>query len=1016
MIKKRTSGRRWLMLFSFLMMAWITPLQAQQTVRGRVKDKSGPMPGVSVMMQGQQTGTTTDAEGRFSISAPEGASLTFSLVGYKQQVVKLTGQPSYTITLQEDVQQLQDVVVVGYTTKAKEALVSSVSTVSAKQLTDVTSNNTATLLQGKAAGVTVSSGSGAPGSQPNITIRGTGTITANAAPLTVVDGLIGGTANPTDIESVSVLKDAAATGLYGSRAANGVIVITTKNGKAGKTRIDYNGTVGISSVSQGNFGLMNGQQFTDYTRYLYTNDYTGKRQGYIADLEQTTPNPTQQQIDDYLTANEFPLTTDAYLSNYIPASPGNTNWRDLAFRNALTTNHAIGLSGGNEKTTFYLGSNYYKEQGTIINTDYENINFRLNLEHKISDKFTITARANAGFNSNTADPSGALYQAYTNVPWDSPYAADGSIRYVDQNTADWYGRDKSNFLYVSQYDFNRTRGQNFLGDIKLSYQITDWLKFASSNRYTTTNGRIEAYTDKRTPSGAPNNGALSNDYTYTKSFITSDLFTASHSFGKHTLSGIAGFEYQQNYIDGMSGTGYGIQPGLEILDVISTPFALGGYKSENRFVSQLFSGDYSYDNRYFATVSLRNDGSSKFGANRRYGLFYSVGGGWIVSNEKFFESNVINNLKIRGSYGVTGNIPTADYGQIDLYEFTVQYGGIPGGFPRRLPNTDLTWETPTTINLGANIGLFKNRIDFSFDIYQRTNKDLIQDVPLSSATGFYFATKNIGSVRNRGIDLELHTKNLTGAFEWSSDFNISFNKNRILKLNDGEPIDNGSKFLTEGRDINSWYLREWAGVDPANGNPLWKTAQYDDAGNFVKDTVTSSYNSAERRFVGTSTPKFAGGFGNNFSYKNFSLSAFINFVYGNKVYQYDRELFDADGAYPQYNSMTLQPGWSRWENPGDIATHPKAVLNGNLLSNKPSSRYLEDGSYIRLRNVTLGYDLPKKWFGKGVSNLRVYVSADNLVTITGYSGLDPEVDYSDGTSAIRYPLSRKVLFGVNLSL
>lgn len=1001
--------------YSMLMLVLPMLATAQQTaVKGTVKDKSGPMPGVSVMVQGQQSGTTTDANGNFSLNAPATATLVLRLVGYKEQFLKLNGQPTYQITMQEDVQQLEDVVVVGYTSKAKEALVSSVSTVSAKQLTDVTSNNTANLLQGKAAGVIVSSGSGAPGSAPNITIRGTGTITANASPLTVVDGLIGGTANPTDIESVSVLKDAAATGLYGSRAANGVIVITTKSGKPGKTQITYNGTAGVSQISQGNFSLMDGQQFYDYNQYLYTNDYTGKRQSFINQLSQTTPNPNQQQINDYLTSRNFPLTSGAYLSDFLPASPGNTNWRDLAFRNALTTNHAIGISGGSEKTTFYMGANYYKEQGTLINTDYDKINFRLNFEHKLSNKFTITARANAGFSNNTGDPSGALYQAFTNVPLDNPYNADGSLKYVDQNTPDWYGRDKSNFLYTSQYDFVRSRGQDFLGDVKLTYKITDWLKFSTSNRYTTNNLRRENYTDARTPSGAPNNGALSNAYGYTNSLLTSNLFTAERNFGKHRLVGIAGFEYQKNYLDSINGTGYGIQPGLEILDVTSTPVALGGSKSESRFVSQLLSGDYSYDNRYFVTASLRNDGSSKFGSNSRYGLFYSVGGGWIVSNEAFFKSNVINNLKIRGSYGVTGNIPTADYGQIDLYQFTVQYAGIPGGFPRRLPNADLTWETPTTINLGANIGLFRNRIDFSFDIYQRTNKDLIQDVPLSSATGFYFATKNIGSVRNRGIDVELSTKNLTGAFTWSSNFNISLNKNRIISLNEGQPIDNGTKYLTEGRDINSWYMREWAGVNQANGDPLWKRSITDTRG--TRDTVTNNYNLAERRFVGASTPKFAGGFGNNFAYKNFSLSAFMNFVSGNEVYQYDRELFDADGAYPQYNSMNLQQGWSRWQNPGDQATHPKAVLNGNRLSNKPSSRYLEDGSYIRLRNVTLGYDLPKKWFKNGISNLRVYVSADNLVTITGYSGLDPEVDFSSGTSAIRYPLARKVLFGVNLSL
>ena len=992
---------------------------AQSPVTGKITDETGqPLPGVSVKIKNAAGGTTSDPNGKFTINAAKNAILEFSYIGYLKQELNITGQTVISVSMKPDAGQMDEVVVVGYTTKNKSQIVSSLSTISSKQLLDVTSNSTASLLQGKAAGVFVSSASGQPGAASTIRIRGTGTITAGSEPLTVVDGLIGGVANPRDIESVTVLKDAAATGLYGSRAANGVIVITTKQGKAGKTRVDYSGSYGINNATQGNFKLMDGQQLLDYSTYLYTNDYTTKRAGFLKQLQATTPNPTQQQIDDYLTAKQLPLTNSAYLSGFLPAVPENTDWRKLAFKQAYTNSQYISVSGGDERTHFHIGANYYDEKGTLIGTGLNSINFRVNLDHQLNKRFKITTRVNASFGKLTNNSSDALGQAYLNVPWDNPYQADGSPRYIDQESQ-WYGRDHSNFVFLNQYNFDNQRTQSLAGDIKLEYKITDWLSFASSNRYTVTNNRGEVLTDARTPTGKANSGELKNTYDYSNGIITSNLFSAAHSFGKHNLSGIAGFEYQKNYVDNINGTGYGIQPGLEILDATALPKALKGSKSQSRFVSELFMADYNYDNRYFGTVSLRNDGSSKFGNNHLYGLFYSFAGGWLVSNEKFFKSKVVTNLKLRASYGVTGNAPSSDYSSLALYTFNVQYAGISGGYPSSIGNPDLTWETPTTINVGANIGLW-NRIDLNFDVYQRTNKDLIIGVPLSSATGFYEYIQNIGSVRNRGLDIELGTKNLTGEFKWSTSFNIGFNKNEVLKLYKDQPIDKyANQRIAVGRDINSWYTREWAGVDPANGDPLWYITKKDAQGNDYT-TTTNNYNSADRRYVGTSTPTFTGGIGNNFSYKNFSLSTFFNFVKGGTIYNSSRELFDADGAYPQYNSMVLKDGWNRWENPGDIATHPKAVVNGNKLSNKPSSRYLEDASYLRLRNITLGYDFPSAFTKKlNIANLRVYVSGDNLFTFTKFSGMDPEVASLDangnnGTSGLKYPISKKILFGVNL--
>ncbi|MDO6390095.1 TonB-dependent receptor [Pontibacter sp. BT731] len=991
--------------------------QSKQAIRGKVvDDRNQPLIGLTVVVKNSTTGTTTNAEGDYTITATPSDVLVFSYIGYQAKEVPVGSQTTINVTMATEAKSLDEVVVVGYSSRSQSELVSSVSVVSGEKLRDVTSNNTATMLQGKASGVVVSSSSGQPGEAPTVRIRGTGSISAGAEPLYVVDGIIGGTANPTDIESITVLKDAAATGLYGSRAANGVIVITTKRGKAGKTRVSYNGTTGVSRRTTGNFEVMDGQQLFDYTSRMYQNDYTGKRNNHIATLSKTTPNPTEAEINAYLSSKSFPATYGDYVKGVLPAQPGNTDWLDEAFRTGITNNHQLSVSGGSEKTRFYLSGNYFQEEGTVVNTSYEQTNFRANITHDINPDVTVTARVNTQFSTRNNDPSGAIYQSFINMPWDSPYNEDGTIRYVDASTSEWYGRDRSNFLYTSQYNYNKRRGQSLDGDLKLEYRITDWLSFSTTNRYSVGNSRAESNNDSRTPGGKSVNGSLSNTYSYNNSFLTSNLLTTSKQFGQHNVRGILGAEYQANFNDGMNATGQGIFPGLEVLDAVAKPVTIGGYKSQSKFMSGFLNVDYDYDGRYFATVSYRRDGSSRFGQDKRFGDFYSIGGAWSVSNEDFFQelASTIHLFKVRSSYGVTGNANIGDFAALDLYQFNVQYANQPGGFPRRLVNPNLTWEKAHTFDVGLEVGLY-SRATLTVDFYNRTNKAILQDVPLSSATGFYWQTQNIGSVRNKGIDIELSTQNLTGNFTWETDLNLSFNRNKVLELYGGQPIEQGNQRIEVGQPIGSWYMRDWKGVDPATGAPLWLLRKYDAEGDFVKDTVTTSYNSATRVYTGTAVPKFSGGFRNTFAYKNFTLSAFLNFVYGNKVYNYNRELFDADGAYPTYNNMVLQNGWSRWEKEGDMATHPKAVLNGNLASNKVSSRYLEDGSYLRLRNITLSYNLPAAFATKlKAEGVRVFASGDNLWTLTNFSGMDPEVDLTTGSSVTRYPISRKLMIGVNV--
>jgi TonB-linked SusC/RagA family outer membrane protein len=959
-------------------------------VKGVVKDKDGPLPSVTVSLKGStKVFTATDINGNFSLKVPENGVLVFKAIGFTTQEVPVNGRSSITVVLDGSVSALNEVVVVGYTSKALSQLSSSVSVVSGEKLRDVTSNDVNSMLQGKAPGVIVSSSSGSPSAQPNVVIRGSSSITAGSAPLYVVDGVIGGTANPNDIESVTVLKDAAATGLYGSRAANGVIIITTKSGKAGKNEVNFSLTTGVNDATTGNFKLMNGQQLYDYQKTFY--------------------DPTTFNRD----------RPTSLLSH-------NTDWMNLAFRTALTQNYTVSVSGGSERTQVYVSGNYYNEQGTLRTTFNQAYNLRANITHKISNKFKLSVRLNTGFQRSADDASGnygAIVGATRNLPWDYPYNPDGSIRKGTESN--WLGREHDNFLHGWQYNLNDTR-QTFLnGDVRLDYYIAPGLSFSSSNRAGYTNSKGEIYYDVRSKAGM-GLGQLINNLGFQSNLITSNQLHYEKNIGKNSFSAIAVAEAETNYIDANSLLGQGLVAGLHVMNAASTILssgALNGSTNENSFSKGLVQVDYNYDSRYFLVGSYINEASSRFGANKRAGNFFTLGSSWILSNEGFMkDQKTFDLLKLRASYGQTGNAQIGNYQTLGLYSFSSQYAGYSASVPAQLANPDLTWEKAKTVDIGLDVSMFK-RITLNVDVYDKTSAALLLNVQLPYTTGYSSVIQNVGSVRNRGLELNLSTVNLKGKFNWETNFNIAFNRSKVIKLDQGKDIitDNGftpPTIVSVGHDLNSFYMRKWAGVDPANGDPLWEKVTTDASGNKVV-TKTNVLSDATPQFVGSFSPKFTGGFTNTFGYKAFTLSAFFNFVSGNMVFNSSRQNFDSDGAYETVNSIQMVNGWSRWTKPGDIATHPKAVFGGNKNSNKISSRYLEDGSYLRLRNVRFGYDLPKNFLSRiKVSSARVFVSGDNLWTLTKYSGMDPEIGLGPGggNSVDRYPISRKVLFGINLGL
>jgi len=962
---------------NIMLMAKTTQTDAAQQKRhitGVVKDIKGEtIIGANIMIKGTGTGVSTNIDGEFSIEAAAGDELIVSFIGYLTQTIKIDSQKTLNIKLLEDTKTLEEVVVVGYTVQTKSAVTGSLAVVKADKLKDVNTLEVGSMLQGKVSGVYVSGSSGEPGHASKIRIRGKGTLNSSVSPLWVVDGVIVGEdpgLNPNEIDNISVLKDGSATALYGSRAANGVIVVTTKRGEYDANKYSVSINAGVSLLSTGRLEMMNSQELYDYQKSW----------------------------------NNQSWFTEELLKH-------NTDWFKEASKPGLYTNANITYTGSSGRMRSFVMTDYYREEGAIKDFTLDRFTFRSNNDVKFTDRFTMSTKI-SGSLSRTDSQQRSVYNTYLYLPWDFPYNEDGSIRSGQEQ--DWRGRDGINDMYDLQWNWSRSKKLTVDGTINFNYQITDWLRFESNNYIRYISNRSESYTDKRSRSGQSDKGSLSNSNSLLTKQFTNQMIRFEKSFGKHKVNALGAYEYTRHFYESTSAEGRGIQPGREILDVTTGIKSIGGYKDAIATQSALFNANYDYDNRYMGQVSYRMDESSCFGKNNRMGHFFTVSGGWNIQNETFFESlrESVNQLKVRVSYGSLGNTPGAYYGHYPLYS-SMMYNDEVAYFPSQMGNADLSWEKCYTTNIGIDARFF-DRFGVTIDLYNKNTSDLLYYAPLPNISGYTGQYKNVGAINNKGLEISLNADVIrTSKFQWTSDFNIGFNRNRVTELYGGKPELKGLKRLEEGRDMDEWYLREWAGVDPANGSPLWYTTD----GN-GKRTTTDSYNKADRVYCGSAAPKFTGGWMNSFSYKGFTLTANFDFVYGNLLYNQSRELLDSDGAYADYNSMKLKSGWKRWEKEGDIATHPKAINGGNKNSNKSSSRYLEKGNYFSLRNLSLGYSIPEKLCGKlGLQRVNVSCSADNLFTLTPFSGVSPQLSDSstDGYAGTIYPLSRRIVLGLNVS-
>lgn len=970
---------------------------AQTTITGTVVSQTdnAPIPGVNVMIKGTTNGSTTDANGTFTIAAAPDDVLVFSFIGFLPEEITVGQQTTINVVLSESLEQLLEVVVVGYSEKSKQQITGAISNLSAEKLKGVTGPNLEYMLQGKVAGVQVSTTSGAPGSSAEIKIRGTSSVLAERAPLFVVDGIIGGTYNPNDVESITVLKDAGAVALYGSRANSGVIVVTTKRGTTDKLRINYKGTIGRREMTTGNFEMMSASEIYDTEREMFSSSAAFK-----------TYRPSESLRE------------------------GGYDWLNIAYHDATIMNHSLSLSQKLDKVSFYIGTDYFDEEGTLMSTNYERLNVRTNVDFQLSKAVKLTTNLNVTSDKN--DYPGEwqwTYNSYLYLPYDSPYDAEGNIRYVDGNTTGWYTRDKLNVLHNAQYNSYTYRSYAINADVILSVSILPGLDFQSRNRVAHYSARDDQYKDARTIEGKGVNGQIAFNTAYNNSAISTNLLRFSRDIGKdHHLGGFVGIEGAYDNSESAGAIGIGIASGLTVPGAASVPNAISGNKLPARAMSILSEVSYDYMDKYFVSASFRRDGSSVFGKDKRWGNFPAISAAWLISNEDFMSTlAAVSFLKLRASYGIIGNDNIPLFQSLAKYNFDIQYGGRPSGYPVTLPNDELSWEETKTANIGIDLNLF-NKIDISIDAFSKVTDQLLLNVQLPTSQGFEEAIRNAGTVSNKGLELTIGGDVISkGKFNWNLAFNIGTVTSNVDELPGGLDIRRGgevNQILREGESLGSWYMPKWIGVDPANGDPLWEKVEYDQQGNVVSRSTTNVYAEAGYQIVGNATPKFFGGLTNTFSYAGFSLNITTSYQYGNDVYHRTREFVDSDGAYFGFNMMKLQGDWSRWQNPGDNATHPKLEFNGNQLSNRMSSRYIEDGSFIRIRNITLAYALPSDLISRvKMHRASVFVSADNLFTFTKFSGLDPEVNsfantnyyQIPGVSDFKYPINKQYLVGLQLT-
>jgi TonB-linked SusC/RagA family outer membrane protein len=990
-------------LFSFLLAYGQGFAQIEITGKVTESGTGAAMSGVTVYSRTTNTGVSTDEQGNYRIHV-KGKSdiLVFSFVGYASEEVNIAGRTKINVTLTTGDKKLQEVVVVAYGTEDRKKITGSVAKVDGKEFQDIPMVSVDQMLQGKVAGLQSVAASGQPGALQEIRIRGIGSLIASSEPLFVIDGIPANTGdlssvtttsnalaglNPNDIESISVLKDASAASLYGARAGNGVILITTKKGRQGKTRISFDTEYGSGSTA-----FLN-----NLAKPLSASQYT------------------TLSLEGLVNAGLTPAQATGYFNGVFQADNGyNTDWLGLVTRKGATQVYNISASGGDDRMTFYVSGGYFKQQSVVIGSDLTRVSGTASLKYNLNSKVSISVNINAShFDQNTPSQSSnfrnPVLAAFFLRPFQHPYNKDGTYDYSKSDFEQAF-----NPLAIVHYDRQLLGNTKLIGTIGGEYNILRNLKFTSRLGIDYITLEEQLYFNPFFGDGVTQHGEIWNIYTRPFNWVwtnTLDYHQELSKSGNFTADLKIGEEAQKSKEYLVTAYGSGV-PSLTTLTLPppTTPKAATGSGSDYAFDALFSNLQLNFENKYSLSGSYRRDGSSRFGISNPYGNFWSVGAAWNLDRENFLiSSKLISGLKLRASYGSNGNAEIGNYSAQSSFGFGHNYDRLPGGVPTNIGNPKLTWEQNSPFDAGIELGLFKNRLTIESDYYRRKTTNLLQNVPLSLTSGFSSFLDNIGSIENKGFELTLNAVPvLTKNFRWDLSFNIAFNHNKVLSLNHGNSIINGTQIIRVGKDVQSVYTFIWAGVDPQTGSGLWYTDS-------TKKAKTPDITKVQNAIIGSNSPKAFGGLSTSFSYKGISLSAQFNFQYGNLLFDTWGFLNESDGAY--FNVNQNQRELHRWQKQGDKTDMPQYVAGNQTQSNGFSSRYFYKGDFIRLRNVTLTYRLPKKILEHIKSeNLQVYLRGTNLWTKTYDPNLtfDPEQPVN-GVSDLQVLIQQTFSIGLNLN-
>jgi TonB-dependent starch-binding outer membrane protein SusC len=986
----------------------------QIEVRGRVTSLVEPtgLPGVNVTIKGTTQGTITDIEGRFILSVSADATLVFSFVGYKAQEVPVEGRATLNVVLEESSQELGEIIVVGYSSIAKRDITGSIATIKTDNFKEISINGIDQALQGQVAGVQVTQSSGTPGGGISVRIRGSTSISAGNRPLFIVDGIpveTGGLSarsfggqqdnalaliNPNDIESMQVLKDASAKAMYGSRASNGVVVITTKRGgRNAKTKITFDVQRGIIDAVN-TLDLVNSTQLLQLQREA---------------VQHADQNPDALGL--------IPGVTDGI----------STNWQDEVLRTGILQQYQVSASGGDENTTFYISGSYRNEEGIQLNNSFERFGVTLNFDQRFSQKFSASTNItlSRALNKRVKGDNfldGVYSGAIKSLPYHVPYDENGFL--IGPGSPMYPGFP--NFNPVAQALLPRFEALTIkmLGGINATYQFNENFKLRGQVSVDYNDITEDQYESSQTAIGGflPSVGGQGYGvYIAQASTNVVSNLTLSYSkvfSDKHIINALVGSEVFQNFSTGGSVQGR-LFPSDDFTYITSAGIVDAGssFKAPPSGLLSFFSEvRYDFDDRILVTLGMRMDGSSNFGPNNRFGYFPALSAGWRISNEEFFKSDIVNDLKLRGSIGFTGNERIGGFQFLGTWG-TSTYNGNSGVVPNNVANPNIKWETTREINIGADIDLWEGKIQSSVDVYYNKTSDLLLTRPYPFTTGFGGIPDNIGDMENKGIEFNISTVNLDKDVRWITTINLSKNLNKVLFLADSIPLYrgylaegvDGTNIIEVGQPLGTFWGLNYLGVNPATGNAIYEDRNGD-----------GLINNDDAMVIGNAQPKLIGGITNTVSYKRFDASVFFQFSYGNKVLNFTKATLVNMGADIESNQST--EALRRWRNPGDITDIPRYEL-GSTVNNLHSNRLLEDGSYLRLKNLSIGYSLSPRLTSKlMVDQVRIYVAGTNLWTLTKYTGSDPEVSTFDGSTTAQgidfftLPQVRTISLGLNVTL